>query len=463
MADNRVVRRSTFSEAISTHTCERCGRIFNDLRGFRRHLREVHGPRVRCKYCGADFSIHRSYDLQIHESKCQRDNYRATGRFRKQREQNSRDVRPRDHGQTNWPRDHGQPAWPRIESQGQNQTQRPVVNRTENQPTVQHVQPLRPRNESQGQNQTQRPVVNRTENQPTSTVQSAGQTSLVTLFEDLPASPYLNVDLSGNPCSPEINLGLYDQSHETMNLFTELELDSFFNTNATSHQQETVPSSTTASTVLSNNVCSTTCSTSASTNVSNINDLLSNNSGPISLFTADGKEILLLPQGWQAVQTNVPTETSRTETNVQREIPGTETNVQRETQRTETNIQRETPRTETNVQREIPGTETNVQRERDTAYRDKYTDRDITAYRDERTERDTAYRDERTDRNTAYRDKCTERDIAYRDKRTERDITYRDECTERDTAYRDKRTDRDITYRDERTERDTAYTDDYKD
>ena len=74
---------SNYSERNSDHRsncgASNSGHIANNARryvggrGFRRHLRDVHGPRIHCKHCGSDFSIHRYYDLQIHESKCQCD------------------------------------------------------------------------------------------------------------------------------------------------------------------------------------------------------------------------------------------------------------------------------------------------------------------------------------------------------------------------------------------------------
>ena len=81
-----MVKRSTFGQAISSIDCDHCVKTFHEIRALRRHQRDTHGPRINCRYCGADFARARKYDLEIHEGKRRSASYRATGRFRIQRE-----------------------------------------------------------------------------------------------------------------------------------------------------------------------------------------------------------------------------------------------------------------------------------------------------------------------------------------------------------------------------------------
>lgn len=89
MGDNRVVRRSTFGQVISSIDCDRCRKTFHEIRALRRHQRDTHGPRINCRYCGADFARARKYDL---EGKFRSTSYRATGRFRIQGENRSDQI-----------------------------------------------------------------------------------------------------------------------------------------------------------------------------------------------------------------------------------------------------------------------------------------------------------------------------------------------------------------------------------
>ena len=328
MGDNRVVKRSTFGRAISNIDCDRCGKTFNEIRALRRHQRDRHGPRINCRYCGADFARGRRYDLEIHEDKCRSASYRATGRFRIQRETRSHPVETETvpHRQRVESRSPRRPrveepkqkerksrsrsprrAWATERANHQSNSTLGKSRKTERPHTPQRDDPLLSSAATKTSSQTkpkskQASPAKQARSQPTNTSATTIWSSEDPLGLDLQLSPDLSVDLSGNPQSPDLSndLSLYDQSQEAMNLFTGLNLDGCLSIYTQSDTCTSLSSSLMST--LSYQSTVTTLTTPSISGLSSLlpsappvlpGNLFAAGAQTISLYTADGTPVVL--------------------------------------------------------------------------------------------------------------------------------------------------------------------------
>ena len=257
MSDCRVVRttqESQFGAAISTFWCDACGASFSERSRLTRHYRERHGPKVYCCHCGIDYPRTRASDMRDHEMRCSLASYKPRGRIRQHHEQRpphrdgfrrrrSKSPKTTLSNRSSRPRSRS----PRDSSRHQIYSHQHTRSRSPRQYNSSHAPSSRHSASSNTttircQRSPQAMVTNTTDSKTSTSDQIQSATTLCQqleqpTFNDLPMSPVLPVDLSGDTSLFSTQLSLYDQPQDlfsdgTMNAFTHLSLDN--NTSAKS-------------------------------------------------------------------------------------------------------------------------------------------------------------------------------------------------------------------------------------